>query len=94
MMAASVLSRDTTVLTNVPAIQDVFCMMGILKFMGCRCTLAGGELTISPADMNRTDLPEEHRAGIPYGTEIRFTFRPELIHLFDPQTEKNLMYGT
>ena len=54
MMAASVLSRDTTVLTNVPAIQDVFCMMGILKFMGCRCTLAGGELTISPADMNRT----------------------------------------
>ena len=59
MMAASVLSRDTTVLTNVPAIQDVFCMMGILKFMGCRCTLAGGELTISPADMNRTDLPEE-----------------------------------
>ena len=41
-----------------------------------------------------TDLPEEHRAGIPYGTEIRFAFRPELIHLFDPQTEKNLMYGT
>ena len=38
------------------------------------------------------DLPEEHRAGIPYGTEIRFAFRPELIHLFDPQTEKNLMY--
>ena len=39
-----------------------------------------------------TDLPAEHRAGIPYGTEINFTFRPELIHLFDPETEKNLMY--
>src|SRR5699024_5781269 len=38
------------------------------------------------------DLPEAHRAGIPYGTEIRFAFRPELIHLFNPQTEKNLMY--
>ena len=35
-----------------------------------------------------TDLPAEHRAGIPYGTEINFTFRPELIHLFDPETEK------
>ena len=39
-----------------------------------------------------TDLPAEHRAGIPYGTEINFTFRPELIHLFDPETEKNLLY--
>ena len=34
----------------------------------------------------------EHRAGIPYGTEINFAFRPDLIHLFDPETEKNLMY--
>ena len=39
-----------------------------------------------------TDLPEEHRAGIPYGTEINFTFRPELIHLFNPETERNLLY--
>ena len=38
------------------------------------------------------DLPEEHRAGIPYGTEINFTFRPELIHLFNPETELNLLY--
>ena len=37
------------------------------------------------------DLREEHRAGIPYGTEINFTFRPELIHLFNPETEKNLL---
>ena len=35
-----------------------------------------------------TDLPAEHRAGIPYGTEINFAFRPDLIHLFDPETEK------
>ncbi len=38
-----------------------------------------------------TDLPVEHRAGIPYGAEVKFTFRPELIHLFDPQTEQNLL---
>ncbi len=38
-----------------------------------------------------TDLPAEYRAGIPYGQEVRFTFRPELVHLFDPETEKNLI---
>ena len=38
-----------------------------------------------------TDLPEEHRGGIRYGTEIRFAFRPELIHLFNPETEQNLV---
>ena len=38
-----------------------------------------------------TDLPAEHRAGIPYGTQIRFTFPADLIHLFDPSTEKNLL---
>ena len=37
------------------------------------------------------DLPEEHRVGIPYGTEINFTFLPELIHLFEPQTTQNLI---
>lgn len=58
MMAASVLSDETTVLTNVPAIQDVDCMMGILKFMGCRCTLEAGTLTIDPSGMKETMLPE------------------------------------
>ena len=38
-----------------------------------------------------TELPPEHRSGIPYGAEVNFTFRPELVHLFDPQTEKNLL---
>lgn len=59
LMAASVLSEETTVLTNVPAIQDVFCMMGILNFMGCACTLDRGELTICPGGMRRTDLPAD-----------------------------------
>ena len=38
-----------------------------------------------------TDLQAEHRGGIPYGSEVYFTFRPELIHLFDPETEENLL---
>ena len=40
IMAASVLNRGITVLENVPRIQDVFCMMGILILWdaGVRCT--------------------------------------------------------
>ena len=38
-----------------------------------------------------SDLPSEHRNGIPYGTQVSFTFRPEAIHLFDPSSEKNLL---
>ena len=40
-----------------------------------------------------TDLPEEHRGGIRFGTEVNFTFRTDLIHLFDPETECNLVGG-
>ena len=38
-----------------------------------------------------TELPSEWRAGIPYGTNIAFTFPAELLHLFDPETEKNIL---
>ena len=38
-----------------------------------------------------TDLPEEHRSGIRYGTEVHFTFRNDLIHLFDVEKETNLL---
>ena len=38
-----------------------------------------------------TELPAQFRAGVPYGTKLGFTFRSQLIHLFDPTTEKNLL---
>ena len=38
-----------------------------------------------------TELPAEYRAGIPYGTEVHFSFPPQLIHMFDPATEENLL---
>ena len=34
VMAASLLHRGTVVITNVPGIQDVYCMMGILNYLG------------------------------------------------------------
>ncbi len=38
-----------------------------------------------------TDLPAEHRGGIPYREKVHYTFRPESIHLFDPKTEDSLL---
>ncbi len=38
-----------------------------------------------------TELAEEYRGGMGYGTEIHFTFRDDLVHLFDPETELNLL---
>ena len=37
------------------------------------------------------ELPAEYRGGVPYGTKLRFTFSPSLIHLFDPESEKSLL---
>ena len=51
MMAASVLNRGKTVLENVPGIQDVFCMMGILDSLGCSCRLTGGRLEIDSSGL-------------------------------------------
>ena len=39
-----------------------------------------------------TDLPAEYHGGVPYGTKMNFTFRPQLIHMFDPATEKSLLF--
>ena len=41
--------------------------------------------------LTTTELPKEWRGGIPYGTEIHFSFPGDLIHLFDPATEENLL---
>ena len=39
-----------------------------------------------------TDLPEQYRGGVPYGTKMNFTFRPQLVHMFDPATESSLLF--
>ncbi len=59
VMAASLLHKGTTVLTNVPRIQDVFCMMGILKSLGCECSLRENCLTIDASEARSVPVPEE-----------------------------------
>ncbi len=60
MMAASILHKGTVVLTHVPGIQDVYCMKGILEYMGCVCTLEGDRLTIGTNALTDIRIPEKY----------------------------------
>lgn len=60
MMAAAVLHKGTTVIHNVPRIQDVFCMLGILQRIGCICRLEGNTLIIDAATLTQAEIPEDY----------------------------------
>lgn len=38
-----------------------------------------------------TSLPDDWRGGIPYGTRINFTTAGELVYIFAPETEENML---
>ncbi len=59
IMAASLLHRGTVTLLNVPKIQDVFCMMGILDSLGCCCCMNGNTLVIHTEHGTGNQIPEE-----------------------------------
>lgn len=60
MMAAAVLHKGTTVIHNVPRIQDVFCMLGILQRIGCICRLEDNTLIIDAATLTQAEIPEDY----------------------------------
>lgn len=63
------------------------------------CERMGGEvhlhLTVSGKDVilkvPAVDLTEEQQNGVSYGSDIGFAFLNNYIHLFDPETENNLL---
>ena len=38
-----------------------------------------------------TELESHQRGGLQYGTKIDITFPADLVHLFDPESEENLL---
>ena len=58
-MAGALLHRGITVITNVPIIQDVICMMGILEYLGCDCTLDGHTVIIDASRAEPASVPCE-----------------------------------
>ena len=60
MMAAALLHRGITVLTNVPVIKDVACMLDILEYLGARCCHKGDCLVIDARHITKTSIPEQY----------------------------------
>ena len=57
MAAAALLHRGITVLTNVPVIRDVACMVDILEYLGARCCHKGDCLVIDARHITGTSIP-------------------------------------
>ena len=62
-------------------------LMGSEQYL--HATVEGGQEVVIRTPT--VELPAEYRGGVPYGTKLRFTFSPSLIHLFDPESEKSLL---
>lgn len=58
MMAGALLTAGTTVIRRVPAIEDVYSMLGILEHLGCRGSFSDGVLTIDASPVSNFRIPE------------------------------------
>ena len=65
---------------------DVSEMMG--SEIHLHVTAAGRDVVLR---VQTADLEKGHRGGVEFGSALNFTFRSDLIHLFDPTTEENLL---
>ena len=72
---------------GIPAVVDVNEMLGSEIHAHLNC--ADKSIIVR---IPTTDLPEEHHRGFAPGTALKVQFQPELIHLFDPETERNLLF--
>ncbi|MDO4326347.1 MAG: UDP-N-acetylglucosamine 1-carboxyvinyltransferase [bacterium] len=59
IMAASLLYEGTTVIENVPKIQDVYCMMGILRSLGCKVSMEGHTVLIDASALSQCEICRE-----------------------------------
>lgn len=59
MLAASILQQETLRFTNVPIIQDVLCMVGILESVGCCCRWEGHSLSVDASGAICGEIPQE-----------------------------------
>lgn len=71
---------------TMSATVDVSEMMGSEIHLHVTC---GGKDVV--VRVSSTELTAEHRAGYAYGSELNLTFPADLIHLFNPETEENLL---
>ncbi len=59
MLAAAILQKGTMKFTNVPIIQDVVCMVGILESIGCQCRWDKNTLEINASHITGARILKE-----------------------------------
>ncbi len=59
IMAASILSREPSVIHNVPRLRDTETMARILTFLGARVSFSDSTVTIEPGNLTRCTAPYE-----------------------------------
>lgn len=60
MLAAAILHKGVTELTNVPRIWDVFCMIHILEEIGAKVTFFGHSLRVDASSADGTRISKEY----------------------------------
>ncbi len=71
---------------SIPARVDVSEMMG--SSIHLHANADGKDVVLV---LQSAELPAAHRTGFTYGSDIRFTFDTNLMHLFDAETGENLI---
>ena len=59
ILCASLLSKEKTILKNVPDIADIHSMINIIKSLGAKITFKDNTLEIDPSDLKKKKLPNE-----------------------------------
>lgn len=60
LMAASILNENTSIINNVPLIDDVYTMMDILSSIGCKIKLEDHTLIIDSANLTSNKINEDY----------------------------------
>jgi len=59
ILAASIMAKDTSVIHNVPDLQDVKTMLKILEYLGAKASFKNATIEIDPKGIHRYDAPYE-----------------------------------
>ena len=86
---------EHTAVLFAPADNAIPCTINVNEMMGSELHL---HLTSQNDDQiivrqPTVDLTAEQRAQLTYGSKLYISFPAKVMHLFDPQTEKNLIFG-
>lgn len=58
LLAATLLTSETCIIHNCPRLSDVDISIEILRHLGCTVTYENGTVTVSAANITRSDVPE------------------------------------